>query len=55
MFSITRLIKVLIVTFLLTYTVVSLNSIIEGFKWTIDFIDFILKPIKLLFKSLTGG
>ena len=55
MFSITRFIKVLIVTFLLTYTVVSLNSIIEGFKWTIDFIDFILKPIKLLFKSLTGG
>lgn len=55
MFSITRFIKVVIVTFLLTYTVVSFQSIINGFEWTIDTIEFILKPIKVIFKGLTGG
>jgi hypothetical protein len=55
MFSVTRILKVIIVTFLLTYTVVSFQSIIDGFDWTIETVEFILKPIKVLLKGLTGG
>lgn len=52
MFSVTRFIKVIIVTFLLTYVVVAFQSIIDGFDFTVDSIEFILKPIKAIFKGL---
>jgi hypothetical protein len=52
MLSITRIFKVLLVTILLTYTVVSFQSIIDGFQFAVDTIDFILKPIKSLLKNL---
>lgn len=52
MLSITRIIKVLIVTFLLTYTVVSFQSIIDGFLFVVEAIEFVLKPIKSLLKGL---
>lgn len=55
MFSIIRFIKVLILTFLLTYVVISFKSIIDGFDWTVETVEFILKPIKVIFKGLTGG
>jgi len=52
MFSVTRFIKVIIVTFLLTYVVVAFQSIIDGFDFTVESIEFILKPIKAIFKGL---
>jgi len=52
MLSITRIFKVLIVTFLLTYTVVSFQSIIDGLQFVVDTVDFVLKPIKSLLKGL---
>lgn len=52
MFSVVRFIKVIIVTFLLTYVVVAFQSIIDGFDFTVESIEFILKPIKAIFKGL---
>jgi len=52
MFSITRFVKVIIVTFMLTYVVVAFQSIIDGFEFTVESIEFILKPIKAIFKGL---
>lgn len=52
MFSVVRFIKVIIVTFLLTYVVVAFQSIIDGFDFTVASIEFILKPIKAIFKGL---
>ncbi len=52
MFSITRFIKVIVVTFILTYVVVAFQSIIDAFDFTVDSVEFILKPIKAIFKGL---
>lgn len=52
MFSITRFLKVIAVTFLMTYVVVSFQSIIDAFDFTVETVEFILKPIKAIFKGL---